>query len=746
MKKVPILLTLIFFLFSNTHVFSEIIKDIKIIGNERIPSETIIMFSKTKINDEINDTKANSIVKDLYDSNFFEDVSVKFEKNILTISVKEQPIIQDIIIDGVKAKKFKEALREKFILKPRSSFNKYLLSEEEKQIKSTLKKFGFYFSKVETYIENLDNNMVNINYKIDLGNKAKIKKISFVGDKIYKDRKLRNIIISEEFKFWKFISTKKYLNEDLINIDMRLLKNFYLNKGYYNVEINSSFAKLIGRDEFELIYNISSNNKFFFDDLRIIFPNDIDQENYQELKDFLKKLKGEPYSIITVENILEKIEIITLNEQYKSINASINENIDGDKLKIDFIIDETEKYFVERINILGNNITRESVIRNQLEVDEGDPFNEILAKKSENNLRSLNFFKDVKTEIIDGNSPNSKIINIDVKEKATGEISAGAGIGTSGGTVVFGVKENNYLGKGLAVEAETIVTAESFKGLLSVNNPNYRNSDKSLFATLQSLEIDQLADYGYKTNKTGFEIGTRFEYLEDLNFGLSTSSFYENIETDSTASTRQKSQKGDYWDTFVKLDLNQDKRNQKFRTSDGYISNYSINIPVISDNNTLTNTYLYKVFGELYENNISSLSFYVQAANSITGDDIKLTERLSIPSRRLRGFERGKVGPKDGNDFIGGNYITALSINSSLPQIFPNLQNIDVSIFFDAANIWGVDYDSSLGDNSKIRSSVGIGVDWFTPIGPLNFSLSEVLSKTDTDIEESFRFNLGTTF
>ncbi len=746
MKKVPILFTLIFFLFSNTYVFSEIIKEIKIIGNERIPSETIIMFSKIKINDEINDTKANSIVKDLYDSNFFEDISVKFEKNVLTISVKEQPIIQDIIIDGLKANKFKEAIREKFILKPRSSFNKYLLSEEEIQIKSTLKKFGFYFAKVETYIENLDNNMVNINYKIDLGNKAKIKKISFVGDKIYKDRKLRNIIISEEFKFWKFISTKKYLNEDMINIDMRLLKNFYLNQGYYNVDIKSSFAKLVGSDEFELIYNISSNQKIFFDDLRIIFPNDINQENYQDLKDFLNKLKGEPYSIITVENILEKIELITLNEQYKSINASINENIDGDKLKIDFIIDETEKYFVERINILGNNITRESVIRNQLEVDEGDPFNEILAKKSENNLRSLNFFKEVKTEIIDGNSPNSKIINIDVKEKATGEISAGAGIGTSGGTVVFGVKENNYLGKGLAVEAETTVTAESFKGLLRVKNPNYRNSDKSLFATLQSLEIDQLADYGYKTNKTGFEIGTRFEYLEDLNFGLSTSSFYENIETDSTASARQKSQKGDYWDTFVKLDLNQDKRNQKFRTSDGYISNYSINIPVISDNNTLTNTYLYKVFGELYENNISSLSFYVQAANSITGDDIKLTERLSIPSRRLRGFERGKVGPKDGNDFIGGNYITALSINSSLPQIFPNLQNIDVSIFFDAANIWGVDYDSSLGDNSKIRSSVGIGVDWFTPIGPLNFSLSEVLSKTDTDIEESFRFNLGTTF
>ena len=746
MIKKTILLTFVLFLISNTHVFSEIIKDIKILGNERIPSETIIMFAKVKKNDEITDAKANSIIKDLYDSNFFEDISVKFDNNILVISVKEQPIIKNIILDGIKAKKFEEAIRSKFILKPRSSYNEFLISEEEKQIKSTLKKLGFYFAKVETYVEDLDNNMVNINYKIKLGNKAKIKKISFIGDKIYKDRSLRNIIISEEFKFWKFISTKKYLNEDLINIDMRLLKNFYLNKGYYNVEINSSFAKLINNDEFELIYNISPKNKVYFDNLKIIFPNDIDETNYLNLNEFLNELNGEPYSIIYVDEILEKIELITLNEQFKSITTSVNETLVGDKLKINFIIDETEKFFVERINIFGNNITRENVIRNQFEIDEGDPYNEILAKKTENNLKSLNFFKKVKTEVVQGTDPNSKIINIDIEEKATGEVSAGAGVGTSGGTVVFGVKENNYLGKGIAVEGETTVTAESFKGLLSINNPNFNNSDKSVFGRIQALEIDQLTDYGYKTNRTGFEIGTRFEYLEDFDIGLSTSSFYENIETDSSASARQKTQAGDYWDTFVKLDFNQDKRNQKFKTSDGYISSYSINLPVISDTNTLTNTYLYKVFGELYENNISSVSIFFQTANSITGDDIKLTERLSIPSRRLRGFERGKVGPKDGDDFIGGNYITALSINSSLPQIFPNLQNIDISIFFDAANIWGVDYDSSLSDNSKLRSSVGIGVDWFTPVGPLNFSISEVLSKSDTDIEESFRFNLGTTF
>ena len=213
-----------------------------------------------------------------------------------------------------------------------------------------------------------------------------------------------------------------------------------------------------------------------------------------------------------------------------------------------------------------------------------------------------------------------------------------------------------------------------------------------------------------------------------------------------TASARQKTQAGNYWDTFVKFNLFYDKRNQKFKPSDGYYSRYSLDLPVISDNNTLTNSYDYKYYTELYENNISSFSFLIETANSLTGDDIKLTERLYIPSRRLRGFERGKVGPKDGADFIGGNYLSAINFSTTLPQLFPNLQNLDTSLFIDAANIWGVDYDSSLGDNSKIRSSIGIGIDWFTVVGPLNFSLTEVITKDDNDIEESFRFNLGTTF
>ena len=273
------------------------------------------------------------------------------------------------------------------------------------------------------------------------------------------------------------------------------------------------------------------------------------------MKQSFEVLRGEPYSINTIEKILKEIDTITVNQEFKSIKSSVEEKIVSNTLNLIFKIDDLYKMFVEQINIFGNNITEESVIRNQLALDEGDPFNEILLKKSENSIKSLNFFKKVNTNVSEGKDPNNKIININIEEKPTGEISAGAGFGSSGGTVMFGVKENNYLGRGIAVNANATVSSESFKGLLSVTNPNYKNSNKSVYASIQALEIDKLKSYGFKTNKTGFEIGTKFEYLEDFNLGLSSSSFYEKIETDSNASARQKSQEGDYLDILEILNL-----------------------------------------------------------------------------------------------------------------------------------------------------------------------------------------------
>ena len=746
MNKISKIFTILFFFYFNTHAYSETIGKIMIEGNDRISDETISMFADVKLNDNIDNEKLNSILKNLYDSNFFDNVSVSFDKNDLIIKVIESPIIEQITFTGVKSKTMKKELFKILKLKSRSSFNETMLSNDRSAIIGYLKNIGYYFAKVETFVEKSENKLVNIDHKIEIGNKSKIKKISFIGNIIYKSSKLRSLIVSEEYKFWKFISGRKYLNQQTIKFDETLIKNFYLNKGYYDVEVNTSFAKLINDEEFELIFNINPKNKVFFNNLSLTLPDDFSESNFNNLRKLFIEVKGEPYSISIVNKILEEIDKITLNEEYKSISASVSESIYDDKFDINFEVKETEKFFVERINIFGNNITRESVIRNQLEIDEGDPFNEILQKKSENNLKSLNFFKNISSEIIDGNESNSKIININVKEKPTGEIMAGAGVGTSGGTILFGVKENNYLGKGLSVDANATFTSETFKGQLKVNNPNYKNSDKSLFTSIEATEIDRLKKNGYKTNKTGLEIGTRFEYYDDFNLGLSTRSFYEKIDTDSTASSRQQSQEGSYWDTFIKFNFDYDKRNQKFKTDDGFRSSYNLDLPIVSDTYTLTNTYNYKYYTSLYDNNITSLSLFVQSANSINNKDVKLTERLFLPSNKLRGFEAGKVGPKDGDDFIGGNFATSINFNTTLPLIFDNVQNLDASLFVDVANIWGVDYDSSIDDSDKVRSSIGIGIDWFSVIGPINFSLSESISKASSDVTQSFRFNIGTTF
>ena len=740
------LIFLFFFTLFNNNSFSEIVKKIVVDGNVRISTETVNIFSQISVNDDVDNNEINNILNRVYSTGFFEDVVVSFNDNVLVIKVIENPIIQNITYDGIKAQKIKDVITKNLNLRDRSSFNEILLLEDKNKIIDSLKSVGYYFADVKVLKEVLEDNKVNIIYKIDIGNKAKIKKISFLGNKIFKDNKLRRLIISEEFKFWKIISGKKYLNADIVELDTRLLRNYYLNKGFYNAKINTSFAKLIDDDGFELIYNIDAGNKVYFNDINLSIPNDFEKSNFFELENFFREIKKQPYSISSIQKIIEQIENIILNEEYRSISVKIDEEIVGNTINTNFIIEKSKDTYVEKINIFGNYVTRENVIRNQFFIDEGDPYNEILKNKTLNEIRSLNFFKSVKIDVDDGNSSESKILNITVEEKPTGEIAAIAGVGTSGNTIGFSVRENNFLGKGIGLNSNLTLSTDSIEGLFSVTNPNIFNSDKSITTTIESSELDKFSDYGYKTSKTGFLVSTSFEYLDDFRLGIGSSNYYQNIETDSTASDAQKKQRGDYWDSYLKLDFDYDKRNQKYQTSSGYRSFYSLDIPLISDTNTLINSYNYQNYVELYENNITTFSLYLNSANSISGKDVKLSERLYVPSSKLRGFKFGAVGPKSGSDYVGGNYVGAINLVSTLPQLLENSQNLDFSIFLDAANVWGVDYDSTINESNEIRSSFGIALDWLTPIGPLNFSLSQPITKSNTDQLETFRFNLGTTF
>ena len=725
---------------------SKNIKNIFIKGNERISNETILVFSEIDKDQLLNEDSLNIILKKLYKTGFFKDVSIKLENKNLIINVIENPIIQTVFIEGIKRKKTEESLLKLLNLKDRSALNNVLVKKDEILILNYLKNSGFYFSTISSTVEDLGENKVNIFYDIDLGKKARVTKISFVGDKKFKDNKLRNIIVSEEYKIWKVVSGKKFLNENMIDLDERLLTNYYKNKGYFNVKINSSFANYLGDDKFELIYNIMSGKKFFFNNLSLKLPLDYDEDNFAQLKLLFANLKGKPYSLNSINELLKTIDKLVLSEQYEFLKASVNETINDNLIDFIFNIEESEKFYVEQINIFGNNITQEDTIRNNLLVDEGEAFNELLHAKSLNNLKSLNYFSKVKSDILTGSSVGQKIINITVNEKPTGEISAGAGVGTSGGTVGFSVKENNFLGRGVAFGTNISLDKESLRGTVTLNNPNYKGSNKSLNFSAQSTVTDRLTNYGYKSNKTGFSLGSGFEYYDDLFLTRGFSLFTEKLTAASNASASIKKQEGTYFDTFFNYTLDYDKRNQKYQTTDGYRSRFTQKIPLINKSKTLTNTYDYKKHSMWFNENIASLGFYVVATNSLNGKDVKSSDRLFLPSNKIRGFEAGKIGPKDGTAYIGGNYAMALNLSTTLPQVLPSLQNIDFSLFLDAANLWGVDYSSSLSSGDKIRSSVGIAIDFFTPIGPLNFSFSEALTKDTDDKTEIFRFNLGTTF
>ena len=724
----------------------EIIKEIKVNGNKRVSSETIKIFSEIEVNSDLSVNQLNDVVKKLYSTNFFNNVELIVEKNILYISVIENPLIQTLTFEGVKNKRIIKLLNEKIEMREKSSFIKNRVKNDEEKIINILRTNGYYFSKVTPKIKKNDNNTVDLIFEIDLGDKAYIKKITFIGNKKIKENKLKKVIVSEEAKFWKFVSSRKFLDLNRIKLDEKLLYNFYKNKGYYNVSVESSSAKVIDESNFELIFNINAGKKYYFGQIDLIIPDEYSPESFKKIINVKDKLKGKTYSLNKIKKILNEIDEIALTKEFEFISAKYKENIIDNNINLLIKLEESKKFYIERINVFGNYITEENVIRNSLLVDEGDAYNEILVNKSINEIKSRRLFKTVNKIIDDGSSKDLKIININVEEQPTGEIFAGAGTGTSGSSLSFGIKENNYLGKGVKLDSQVSISDTALQGSLTMNNPNYKNSQKSLRTSLEATKIDQMSRFGYESTKTGFSIGTVFEQYEDIYFSPSISNYLETLKTSSVASDAKKKQKGDYFDSSFNYGLSLNKLNQNFQPSSGFKSTFFQSLPIYSDDYSIENKYDFVKYYSPNENAILSFRLLAQSINSLTGDDVRISKRIYIPSKRLKGFEFGKIGPKDGNDYIGGNYATAFNFATTLPGIFKDLETIDFSFFVDAANVWGVDYSDTIDDNSKIRTSSGLAVDWLTPIGPLSFSFAKPITKADTDRTENFRFDIGTTF
>ena len=746
MKIIIFISVLVFFNFFN-QLKAEIINNIIVNNNERISLGTIKTYGKIEIGKDYSEDDLNQILKNLYETKFFKNISLKIDNQVLIIDLIENKLVQTIIIEGIKSTTIKNTILESLIIKEKAPFNESDISKDLSNIKRSLTSEGYYLSNIDSNIIENNNNTVNIVFNIDIGDKSKISIIEFTGDKIFKTKTLKNIITSEENKFWKFISRNKYLNEQKLLLDERLLKKFYLDNGYYDVKVNTSTATILDDNSFKLVFNINAGNLYTVNKTKLEIPIDYNLSNFNEVQKLLNELEGTLYSFSKISKIVKEIDKISLSREYDFINATILEDkLDNNKININFKVTESEKLYVERVNIFGNNITEESVIRSNLEVDEGDPFNELLHAKGLNNIKALNIFKTVNSETIEGSSPSSKIINIEVVEKPTGEISLGAGVGSDGGTVGFSVSENNFLGKGVKLSTSLRISEDTIRGNFSVNNPNFNYSGRSLITNIERVTIDKLSDSGYESSKTGFSLGTSFEKNENLFFSPGVSTYFEKISTNSSASASLKKQEGSYFENKFSYTLDYDLRNQKFRTTDGIRSIFNQSVPLISDDFALSNSYEFKKWHELENSMVVDINFYGKAINSLTDEDVRVSNRLGLSSSRMRGFETGKIGPRDGNDYVGGNYAAAINLSTTLPMLLESFENIDMKYFIDAGNVWGVDYSDTVDESNSIRSSTGLTVNWFTPIGPMNFAFIQNISKASTDKTESFQFNIGTSF
>ena len=306
--------SIIILLFITISANSEIIKEIKVSGNKRVSSETIKIFSEINVNKDLSTNQLNDVVKKLYSTNFFSNVEINVKKNILYISFVENPVIQTLKFEGVKNKRIIKLLKEQVEMREKSSFIEIKVKNDEEKIINILRTNGFYFSKVTPKLKRNNNNTVDLIFQIELGDKAYIKKITFIGDKKIKENKLKKIIVSEETKFWKFVSSRKFLDLNRIKLDEKLLYNFYKNKGYYNVSVESSSAKVINESNFELIFNINAGKKYYFGKIDLIIPENYSPESFKKIIDVQDKLEGKIYSLDKVKKVLNKIDEIALTK------------------------------------------------------------------------------------------------------------------------------------------------------------------------------------------------------------------------------------------------------------------------------------------------------------------------------------------------------------------------------------------------------------------------------------------------
>ena len=729
------------------------ITDIQVSGVQRIDPATVITYLELRNGDKATMDNLNRGLKNLFATGLFADVSVRETSGTLFVDVLENPIVSEIAFEGNDDLKDNELLVE-IALRPRQVYTRTAVQNDVARLYEIYRRSGRFGATIDPKIIQLDQNRVNLVFEIAEGGITKIKGIKFIGNSIFSDATLESELATKKDRWYNFLSSNDRYDPDRIEFDKELLRQFYLREGYADFQVTAANAELAkGQEEFYLTFNISEGPRYRVGEVSI--DSNLRGFDGAVLRDNITLLPGQNYNADEIQYTIESMtnELGDLQYAFVDIKPDIERNIDERTIDIAYKIAESPRVFVERIDIKGNVRTIDKVIRREMRIVEGDPFNRTKLAKSEQKLRDLNFFESLSVTTRQGSAPDKVIVDVNVAEKSTGELSIGAGFSTNDGPLAdLSIRERNLLGKGQDLLLSTTIAGERTQFDASFTEPHFL--DRDLSAGVDAFHIDQdLQDESsFNQQRTGGAVRIGYPLSEKWRHGWRYR--FENNEisdVDSDASRFIRDQEGKRTTSALSQRLTFDDRDSSLFPTEGLYSWLDGEFAGLGgDAEYVSGKLGANYFVPLYKRSVI-LDFLgeVGAIGSWSDENVQINERFYLGGTSLRGFERAGVGPRDINtdDSLGGNFFYRGSAELKFPLGLPEELGIAGHAFSDVGSLWDLD-DSGAGivDENSVRLSSGVGISWRSPLGPIRLDFAQPILEEDFDKDEVFRFSFGTRF
>jgi outer membrane protein insertion porin family len=730
---------------------------VEVQGNKRIEPATIKSYLTLREGDAFDQAQVDRSLKTLFGTGLFADVTLSRKGGALLVKVVENPVINEIAFEGNQRLK-DENLQTEVQSKPRAIYTRTRVQSDVQRLQEVYRRSGYFAATVTPKIIQLDQNRVNLVFEVNEGGRTMVRSVKFVGNAKFSDGRLSEEISTRESRWYRFLSSSDVYDPDRVEVDKELLRRFYLSKGYADFRVISAVAELAPDNKgFYVTYTLEEGERYKFGQVAV--ASQLRNLDTESLKASLSTVTGNWYDAGKVEESISKLTQTLNDMQYAFVDIKPDVKRDREALTVDltYNINEGQRVYVDRVNINGNLRTQDKVIRREMELVEGDPFNRSKLSKSEQNIRDLGFFETVDVNVTEGSAPDRANVDVTVAEQSTGEISIGAGYSTSDGPLAdFGISERNFLGKGQDLRFSTTLSGRSQEFNLSFTEPYFLERDLSAGVDLfhDQRENDESS---YDEQRTGFALRMGYPLAPNLRqrltYGLRNTRI-ENVPT--TASRFIREQEGDRITSVIGQELTYDRRDSKLTPTEGYILRLSTDLAGLGGDakyvraRTGGNVY-YPVWGN---DVVFSLLGEGGAIYGLDSEDVAISDRFFLGGDTLRGFKASGVGPRDlttsSNDALGGNYFARSSAELSFPLGLPEEMGLKGHTFVDGGALWEVDATPLPGetfvDDTSIRASAGAGVSWRSPLGPLRVDLAFPFQKEDYDQTQQFRLSFGTRF